>query len=132
MDQKMDFRGGRHRITAEKRVIIGTIADDSMIPTLTEFFRGDLSDLAMLECLRFTKLGNQYVLKTEEACDCRHLKIISARKLNAQEIKYAIAQTQQRRDRMSSELDRIRRKYRRSTQTKYFDEIIEEWADNQA
>lgn len=53
-------------------------------------------------------------------------------KLNDQEIKYAIAQTQQRRDRMSSELDRIRRKYRRSTQTKYFDEIIEEWADNQA
>lgn len=39
---------------------------------------------------------------------------------------------QQRRDRMSSELDRIRRKYRRSTQAKYFDEIIEEWADNEA
>lgn len=38
----MDFRGGRHRITAEKRVIIGTIADDSMIPTLTEFFRGGI------------------------------------------------------------------------------------------
>ena len=113
-------------------VIIGTIADDSMIPTLTEFFRGDLSDLAMLECLRFTRLGNQYVLKTEEACDRRHLKITSARKLNDQEIKYAVAQTQQRRDRMSSELDRIRRKYRRSTQAKYFDEIIEEWAGNEA
>lgn len=113
-------------------VIIGTIADDSMIPTLTEFFRGDLSDLAMLECLRFTKPGNQYVLKTEEACDRRHLKITSARKLNDQEIKYAVAQTQQRRDRMSSELDRIRRKYRRSTQAKYFDEIIEEWAGDEA
>lgn len=108
-------------------IIIGSIADDSMIPTLTSFFNNNIPDKVMLESLKLVKLGNQYVLKTPKACDEKHLKIIESRPLTAKEIKMAIAQAEQRRDRMASELERIQRKYRRDNTVKYFDEILEEW-----
>lgn len=107
-------------------VIIGLIADDSMIPTLTQFFNGDISDKVMLECLKMVRLGKQYVLKTAKACSNDHIKIISSRTLTFKEKKMATAQASHRKDRMSSELSAIKARYRRDPSVKYFDEIIEE------
>lgn len=109
-------------------VITGLIADDSMTPTLNRFFAGDSTDKEMIACLKHVKLGRQYVLKTEKACDNR-IKILEQRVLTKQEIKLEKAQNEQRINEMDSILNMYKRKFRRDETAKYIDEIMKEWND---
>ncbi|MBO5302844.1 MAG: DUF3990 domain-containing protein [Lachnospiraceae bacterium] len=108
-------------------VIIGLIADDSMMNTLNRFFAGESTDKVMIDCLKHVKLGNQYVLKTEEACKSDRVKIITERELEPYEKKAAQADSAQRLRQMDSIINMYSKKYRRDTKAKYIDEIMEEW-----
>lgn len=111
-------------------VIIGYIADDSMMATLTDFFDGTSSDKEMIDCLAHVKLGKQYVLKKDKSCEQNRIKIVESRPLTLNEIKLANAENEQRHNQMSSIMQMYRRKYRRDTSVKYIDEIMEEWNKN--
>lgn len=108
-------------------VIIGLIADDSMMPTLNKFFSGDSTDKVMIDCLKYVKLGKQYVLKTKKACEKERIKILVDRQLEYYEKKSAFAENQQRSQQMDSIIKMYETKYRRDVQAKYIDEIMEEW-----
>lgn len=111
-------------------VIIGYIADDSMMTILTDFFKGEKSDKELIACLEHVKLGKQYVLKTKKACEPKRINIIVCRPLTASEIKAANAENQNRRNQMDSIITMYRTKYRRDTTVKFIDEIMEEWNGN--
>lgn len=49
-------------------MIIGPIANDRMFIVLDHFFRGDITDTALVHSLSALKLGKQYVATTEKAC----------------------------------------------------------------
>lgn len=108
-------------------VIIGPIADDSMVVTLENFFSGSSTDKEMIACLQHVKLGEQYVLKTKKACSKERIKIIVDRPLRFDEKKLAKAENSQRKQQMDSILTMYRKKYRRDTSAKFIDEIMEEW-----
>lgn len=73
-------------------IIIGTIADDRMSMVLEDFFNGARTDIGLLECLQYVKLGKQVVLKTQKACD--RVRIVSQQQLTPQERQYAIERYQ--------------------------------------
>ncbi len=108
-------------------VIIGHIADDSMMPTLTGFFDGTTSDKEMIACLEHVNLGKQYVLKTEKACNKDRFKTLEKRKLSKEEIKKATNQNVYRQNTMGDVLKHYSRQYRRDTTVKFIDDIMEEW-----
>ena len=111
-------------------VIIGYIADDSMMTTLTDFFKGITSDKEMIDCLAHVKLGKQYVLKNKKACETERLKIVECRPLTSSEIKLSNAENQNRKKQMDSIIMMYKTKYRRDMSVKYIDEIMKEWNGN--
>ena len=111
-------------------VVIGYIADDSMMTTLTDFFKGITSDKEMIDCLGHVKLGKQYVLKTDKACEDNRIKIVESRPLTHDEVKLANAENQNRRNQMDSVITMYKMKYRRDLSVKYIDEIMKEWNSN--
>lgn len=50
-------------------VIIGKIADDQIADVFTDFNKGLITSSALIECIRYLNLGDQYVCKTELACN---------------------------------------------------------------
>lgn len=116
-----------HSYNTSYDLIIGLIADDSMMMVLDEFFSGKGSDKYLIDCLRHVKLGKQYVLKTEEACKKERMQILVDRPLSAKEIKSATAENANRKAQMDSVIGNYSRKYRRDQEAKYIDEIMEEW-----
>lgn len=108
-------------------VIVGYIADDSMMTTLTDFFKGITSDKEMIDCLAHVKLGKQYVLKSKKACEEGRIKIVECRPLTYNEIKLAGAENQNRKNQMDSIITMYKTKYRRDISVKYIDEIMKEW-----
>lgn len=50
-------------------VIVGDIADDSIYPAFESFIEGILTDQGLKAALSMLKLGQQYTLKTEKACE---------------------------------------------------------------
>lgn len=100
--------------------IVGPIADDRMNHVLKEFFAGNITDLALLHCLRDMDLGTQYVAVTEKAC--RQISILEEHALTGDEM----AQFKNQADeifRSGVQLVRqVTREYRRSGE--YFDEIL--------
>ena len=111
-------------------VIIGYIADDSMMTILTDFFKGEKSDKELIACLAHVKLGKQYVLKTPKACENKRVNIVVCRPLTYNEIKSANAENQNRHNQMDSIITMYRTKYRRDMSVKFIDEIMEEWNGN--
>ena len=108
-------------------MIVGVIADDKMTQVMNMFFAGVMCDKAFIEALQHIKLGNQYVLKTEEACGMKRVKICSEYKLTADELKLIHAQNTNRKNQLSNLINQIQTKYRRAQDVKFFDEILEEW-----
>lgn len=51
-----------------KDIIVGSIANDRMFYVLDNFFRGVITDTALVESLSVLKLGQQYVAKSAKAC----------------------------------------------------------------
>ena len=109
-----------------KDVIAGLIANDRMFYMLDAFFRGDITDRALVAALSALKLGRQYVAKTPEAC--ARIQIVSCHRLEQVE-RDQLAQVNevQRRDGISL-AERIRREHRRDNGL-YFDEILERFRE---
>lgn len=108
-------------------VIIGLIADDKMTQALQRFFMGELCDAALIEAMQKVSLGKQYVMKTKEACDESHVRILQERPLTFQELKMARAISDNRNRELDQLFGQLKSRYRRAQNVKFFDEIIEEW-----
>ena len=108
-------------------MIVGLIADDKMTQVMNLFFGGIMCDKAFLDALRYVKLGKQYVLKTDKACEKGRFHIQSEHKLTDAEIKLIRAQNTNRVNQLNHLIDQIQTKYRRAQDVKFFDEILEEW-----
>ena len=108
-------------------MIIGVIADDKMTQVMQLFFNGQMCDKAFVEAMKYVKLGKQYVLKTNKACEKWRFHIINQYKLTDADKKLIISQNTNRTNQLSNMINQIQTKYRRAQDVKFFDEIIEEW-----
>ena len=64
-------------------MVAGYIADDRMFVVLDRFFRGEITDKALVESLSVLKLGKPYVAITEKAC--RNIRILEKKDIGAKE-----------------------------------------------
>ena len=103
-------------------VVTGFIADDKIFTALAGFFKKNITDVALIHCLRALDLGRQTVAITEKAC--KQIKIVERRKLS--ELEKSIIDDEYEKLKIQSNLitDNLVLKYRR--EGKYFDEIMEE------
>lgn len=56
-------------LTANKDLVIGSIANDRMFFVIDNFFVGNITDAALVGSLSALQLGKQYVAITQKACD---------------------------------------------------------------
>lgn len=103
-------------------VFKGYIANDRMFVVLDRFFDGEITDVALVNCLSALKLGIQYVAITQKACDSIIIK--SEKKLSTEARKSLIIKSEENRNLGISLANDICRTYRR--EGKYFDELIAE------
>jgi len=101
-------------------LVIGYIANDRMYTELTNFFEGNITDVALLKCLSALDLGMQYVALTTKAC--KQMKILSERTIEPLELSVLQDMSAKRRKEGVELADNIVKKYRR--EGKYFDEIL--------
>lgn len=100
-------------------MVIGFIANDRMFVILDRFFNGEITDLALINCLSALKLGKQYVALTEKAC--KKIKILDEQELTRNNRDRLKQESKTNRSKGIAMADEICRKYRRSGQ--FFDEI---------
>ena len=48
-------------------IIIGKIADDCLMDSLTQYLDGAITDACLIECLTYVNLGDQYVIKKDKS-----------------------------------------------------------------
>ncbi len=101
-------------------MIIGDIANDRMFVVLDRFFNGEITDFALINCLKALKLGKQYAALTEKAC--KNIKILDEQELSEDERNTLKIESETNRSKGIALADEICRKYRR--QGLFFDEII--------
>lgn len=101
-------------------VVTGYIANDRMYTELTNFFRGTITDVALLKCLAALDLGKQYVAVTEKAC--KQIKILGDRAMTGFELAVLQDMSAGRRREGIALADEVVKQYRR--EGRYFDEII--------
>lgn len=101
-------------------LISGYIADDRMYTELARFFRGDITDAALLSCLSALDLGKQYAAISDKAC--RQVKILKEETLTGLELSVLEQMSTMRRKEGIRLADEITKKHRR--EGKFFDEII--------
>lgn len=58
----------------DKDLIIGSIADDRMFYVIDNFFIGNITDTALINCLSALNLGKQYVAVSQKACDAVNIE----------------------------------------------------------
>ena len=61
-------------MTADKDIVIGSIADDRMFYVIDNFFIGNITDAALVGSLSALQLGKQYVAISERGCDAVRIK----------------------------------------------------------
>lgn len=101
-------------------LVVGYIANDRMYTELARFFRGDISDVALLNCLSALDLGKQYVAVSEKAC--KQINILKEESLSQLELSVLEDLSSKRRKEGIRLADKIVKQYRR--EGKFFDEII--------
>ena len=101
-------------------VVTGYIANDRMYTELARFFRGDITDAALLNCLSALDLGRQYVAITEKACS--QIQIIEEETLTQLELAALENMSSRRRKEGIRLADEIVKQHRR--EGRYFDEIV--------
>ena len=107
-------------ITDGYDLVVGYIANDRMYTELARFFRGDISDVALLNCLSALDLGKQVVAVSEKAC--RQIRILKEEALTGLEQSFLEEMSSKRRKEGIRLADEITKKHRR--EGKFFDEII--------
>lgn len=117
-----DFYKKIAQMDKNKDIIIGPIADDNLYMTMQAFIDEEITDKALLECIRCIDYGIQYVAKTKEAC--QQIQIMSKEPLDTIEYKEYQRFNNKRRQEGKQKVKEIRRQYRR--QGKYLDQILEE------
>jgi len=88
---------------------------------LIDFFNGEITDVALINCLSALKLGKQYVALTEKACG--KITILSEQKLSEEDQNKLKQESEANRSKGIAMANEICRKYRRDG--RFFDEIIE-------
>lgn len=116
------FYGKYESYAHDKDLVTGNIADDRMFFVIDNFFRGLITDAALVNSLSALKMGDQYVAITDKACDAVRIE---------KEIEISVLEKEALRDRANDNrkkgielADSICRKARR--EGRFFDEIIEE------
>ena len=108
----------------DKDLIIGSIANDRMFFVIDNFFIGNITDAALINCLSALELGKQYVAVTRKGCDAvrieKEIPISYLEKLFIKEVSEA------NRVKGSSLANDICRNYRR--EGLFFDEILDQAA----
>lgn len=101
-------------------IAIGYIADDRMFVVLDSFFKGTMTDVALLKCLSALKLGKQYVALTSKATN--NIKI--EKTIDLLWIEKEVIKKESENNRQEGILlaNQISKEYRR--QGRFFDEII--------
>jgi len=101
-------------------MIVGSIADDRMFVVLDRFFNGDITDIALINCLSALKLGKQYVALTGKACG--KIKIVDESRLSEKDREKLKQESEENRSKGITMANEICRKYRR--EGRFFDEIL--------
>lgn len=101
-------------------IAIGYIADDRMFVVLDSFFKGTMTDVALLKCLSALKLGKQYVALTNKATN----NINVEKTIDLLWIEKEVIKKESENNRQEGILlaNQISKEYRR--QGRFFDEII--------
>lgn len=102
-------------------MIVGYIANDRMFTVLDRFFKGDITDEALIHSLSALKLGKQYVAITEKACS--QIEIIEESTLTIKDREILKVESEKNRKLGINLADEICKNYRRKG--RYFDEILE-------
>lgn len=130
------FRGTRMyeeaaRITGAYDVIKGPIADDRMYDVLDSFYDNEITDKTLIACMQGLKLGDQYVAKTQRACDTSHIRIVSKTQFTPKELEILKRQADENRKRGYQLTDEFRSQQRADIRAKrdigrFFEQIIED------
>lgn len=108
-------------LTAEKDLIIGSIANDRMFYVIDNFFIGNITDAALVNSLSALQLGKQYVAVTQKGCD--NVRIECEVPLSYLERLVIKDVAEENRARGVSLANDICKSYRR--EGKFFDEILD-------
>ena len=101
-------------------MIIGYIANDRMFVVLDRFFKGEITDMALINSLSALKLGKQYVALTQKACG--KIKILEEQELTEDDRYQLKYESEANRSKGIAMAEEICRKYRR--EGRFFDEIL--------
>ncbi len=116
------FYNKYRNLTADKDLIIGSIANDRMFYVIDNFFIGNITDAALVNSLSALQLGKQYVAVTQKGCD--NIRIECEVPLSYLERLVIKDVAEENRARGVSLANDICRNYRR--EGKFFDEILDE------
>ena len=109
-------------LTADKDLIIGSIANDRMFYVIDNFFIGNITDAALVNSLSALQLGKQYVAVTQKGCD--NVRIECEVPLSYLEKLVIRDVAEENRARGVSLANDICKNYRR--EGKFFDEILDD------
>lgn len=112
-------------LTADKDLIIGSIANDRMFYVIDNFFIGNITDAALVNSLSALQRGKQYVAVTQKGCD--KVRIECEVPLSYLERLIIKDVAEENRTRGVSLANDICKNYRR--EGKFFDEILDEWVN---
>lgn len=101
-------------------MLIGFIANDRMFVVLDRFFRGEITDEALIHSLSALKLGKQYVALTQKAC--KQIKVIKEESLTDADREILKVESEDNRSKGIALAEEICRQYRR--EGRFFDEIL--------
>ena len=101
-------------------MLIGFIANDRMFVVLDRFFKGEITDEALIHSLSALKLGKQYVALTEKAC--KQIKIVEEKVLTDADRETLRIKSEDNRSKGIALAEEICRQYRR--EGRFFDEIL--------
>ena len=107
-------------MTEENDLVIGSIANDRMFVVLDRFFKGEITDEALIHSLSALKLGKQYVALTDKAC--KQIKIVEEKALTDADRETLRIESEDNRSKGIALADEICRQYRR--EGRFFDEIL--------
>lgn len=104
-----------------KDIVVGSIANDRMFFVIDNFFRGNITDVALTHSLSALNLGQQYVAVTEEGCQA---VIIEKEIVLPWVVRHSFEElSKENRSKGIEFADRICKEYRR--EGRFFDEILD-------
>ena len=109
------------KMSKDKDIIIGSIANDRMFYVIDNFFIGNITDAALVGSLSALQLGKQYVAVTQKGCDA--VQIEAEIELSHLERLYIQEVAEANRAKGVSLANSICKNYRR--EGLFFDEILE-------